>query len=81
MSIYELGYARFNTAPGLVWQTALNKTKVNLCLLSDIEIILMVIKGIRRGICYTIHRYAKLIANTWKITTKVKNCRILSIGM
>ena len=35
------------------------KAKVKLDLLSDINILLMVDKGIRRGICHSIYRYAK----------------------
>ena len=36
---YELDPARFLSAPGLPWQTALRKTKVNLNLLTDIDVI------------------------------------------
>ena len=50
---------KFLTAPGLAWQAALKKTEVKLELLTDIDILLMVEKGIRGGICHTIHRYAK----------------------
>ena len=37
----------------------LKKTKVKLDLLTDIDILLMVEKGIRRAICHSIYRYAK----------------------
>ena len=47
------------SAPGLAWQAALKKTEVKLELLTDIDMLLMVEKGIRRGICHAIHRYAK----------------------
>ena len=43
----------------LAWQAALKKTKVNLYLLTDIDMSLMVEKGIREGICHAIYRYAK----------------------
>ena len=36
---YELDSARFLSAPGLPWQTALEKTKVKLNLLTDIDVI------------------------------------------
>ena len=36
---YELDSARFLSAPGLPWQTALKKTKVKLNLLTDIDVI------------------------------------------
>ena len=40
-------------APGLAWQSALKKTKVKLGLLTDIDILLMVEKGIRVEIYYS----------------------------
>ena len=47
------------SAPGLAWQACLNKTEVKLELLTDYDMILMVEKGIRGGICQAVHRYAK----------------------
>ena len=47
------------SAPGLAWQAYLKKTKAELELLTDIDMLLMVEKGTRGGICQTIHRYAK----------------------
>ena len=35
------------------------KTKVELELLTDVDMLLMVEEGIRGGICQVIHRYAK----------------------
>ena len=57
--IYELDPAHFLSAPGLAWQACLKKTKVKLELLTDIDMLLMVEKGIRGGICQATHRYAK----------------------
>ena len=48
-----------NSAPGLLWQAALTKSKVKLGLLTDINILLMVEKGIIGEICHLIYRYAK----------------------
>ena len=46
----------FLSATGLAWQAALKKTEVELeLLLTDIDKLLMVEKGIRGGICHTIH--------------------------
>ena len=59
IKIYELDPANFLSAPGLAWQACLKKTRVNLKLLTDIDILLMVAKGTRGGICHAIHRYAK----------------------
>ena len=50
--------AKFLSAPGLVWQAALKKNKVQLDLLTDIDMLLMVEKGIRGGICNAVHWYA-----------------------
>ena len=59
IEIYELDLAHFLSAPGLAWLACLKKTKVELELLTDIDMLLMVEKGIRGGICQAIHRYAK----------------------
>ena len=48
LEMYELDPARLFTAPGLVWQAGFKKTKVRLDLLTDINMLLMVEKGIRR---------------------------------
>ena len=48
------------SAPGLAWQACLKKTEVELELLTDVDMLLMVEKVIREGICRAIHRYAKV---------------------
>ena len=57
---YEVNLAHFCSARGLTWQAVLKKTKVTLHLLTDIDLLLMVEKGIRGGIYHPIHRYAKV---------------------
>ena len=57
--IYDLDPASFLLLPGLTGEAALKKTWVKLELLTDVDMLLMVEKGIRRGICHAIHRYAK----------------------
>ena len=47
------------SAPGLAWQACLKKTGVKSELITDYEMILMIGKGIRGGICQATHRYAK----------------------
>ena len=59
LNIYELDPVYFVSAPGLAWQACLKKTGVKLELLTDYDMILMIEKGIRGGICQAIHRYAK----------------------
>ena len=60
IEIYELDPAHFLSAPGLAQQACLKKTKVNLELLTDIDMLLMIEKGIRGGICQAIHRHPKV---------------------
>ena len=59
IEIYELDPAHFVSAPGLVWQACLKKTRVRLELLTDIDMLLIVEKGIRGEICHSMHNYAK----------------------
>ena len=56
---YELDPAHYYTAPGLAWDVALKVTDVNLELLSDIDMLLMVEKGIRGGVSMISNRYGK----------------------
>ena len=56
IEIYEHDPAHVFSAPGLAWQACLKKAGVRLKLLTDIDMLLIVEKGI---ICHAIHRYAK----------------------
>ena len=55
---YELEPAHFVSLPVLVWQACLKKTNIELEVLTDYDMLLMVEKGIRDGICHSIQRYA-----------------------
>ena len=79
--IYELDPALFLAAPDLAWQTNFKKTKVKLDLLTDIDMLLMVEKGIREGIYYSIYRYSKANNKYMKDYDKNKDCHIFNIGM
>ena len=57
--VYELDPAHFLSAPGLAWQACLKKAEVKLELLTNVDMLLMVEKGIGGEICHTMHRYAK----------------------
>ena len=59
IELYKLDPAHFLSEPGLAWQACLKITKVELELLTDIDMLLMIEKGARGRICHTIHRYAK----------------------
>ena len=56
---YGLDPAHYYTAPGLAWDAMLKMTKINLELLSDVDKLLMVEKGIRGGISIISNRYGK----------------------
>ena len=57
--VYELDPAHFSSAPRLAWQACLKKTEVELELITTFDMLSMVEKGIRVGICHAILRYAK----------------------
>ena len=59
IKVYKLDTAHFLSAPGLAWQACLKKIKVKLELLTDVDMLLMVEKGIRGGICQAIHCKSK----------------------
>ena len=52
--IHNFDPAKFLSATRLAWQAALKKTKVKSDLLTDIDMLLMVEKYIRGGICHSI---------------------------
>ena len=59
LNIYRLDLVKFLSAPGLAWQAALKKAEVNLELLTDIDMLSIVEKNVRGGICHAIHQYTK----------------------
>ena len=56
---YGLDPVYYFTAPGLAWDAMLKMTKINLELLSDVDKLLMIEKGIRGGISIISNRYGK----------------------
>ena len=56
--IYELDPCYFVSEPGLAWKALLKKI-TTIRLLTNINLILMYEKGIRRGISQAIRKYAK----------------------
>ena len=71
IEIYELDPVHFLSSPGLAWQACLKKTEVKLELLTDANMLLMVEKETRGGICHLIHRFPK--ANNKYIKNYDKN--------
>ena len=63
IEIYELDPAHFLSVPGLAWQTCLKNTGIRLELLIDIDMLLMVEKRIRSGICHSVIDMLKQIIN------------------
>ena len=56
---YKFDPDHFTSAPGVAWQACLKKTGIELESLTDIDILLMIKKGIKGGITHAKHRYAK----------------------
>ena len=59
LDIYELDPVYFVSPPGLACQACLKKTEVKLELLTDYDMILMIEKDVRGGICQATHQHAK----------------------
>ena len=78
IEIYELDSANFLSALGFACQACIKKTGRKLELITDVDMLFMVEKRIRGGICHAIHRYAK--ANN-KYVKKNKKQRIINTGV
>ena len=59
LKTYHLNPIKFISAPGLARKATLKKTEVKIELLTDINMLLIVEKGIRGGIYHPIHQYAE----------------------
>ena len=59
IEIYELDPAHFLSASGLAWQACLKTTGIELELITNVDMLLMIEKGIRGGIYHAIHKYAE----------------------
>ena len=77
LEIYEVDPIYFVSAPGLAWQAGLKKIGVKLELITDYDMILMIEKGLRGGICQGTHRYVK--ANNQYMENCNKNTELLYI--
>ena len=72
IKVYKLDPAHLLSAPGLAWQACLKRTEIKLEFLTDVDMFPMVEKGIRRGICHAIYRYAKANNKCMKNYNKYK---------
>ena len=59
IEIYELDPTHFLSAPGLAWKACLEKTKVELELLIDNDMLIMYEEGTRGGMCQATYKYLK----------------------
>ena len=67
---YGLDPVYFLSAPELAWQACLKTTGVKLELITDVDMLLMIEKGIRGGICHSVYRHAKANNEYMKIYDK-----------
>ena len=70
MFFLSVGPCNFSFSSQISLASSFKKTEVKLELLTDIDMLLMVEKGIRGGICYSVYRY---INDSNKITDYDKN--------
>ena len=59
LTYYKLDPLHYITSPGLSWDAMLKMTKINLELITDIDMQLFIEKGLRGGISTITHRHAK----------------------
>ena len=59
IEIYKLDPPHFLSAPGQAWKACLNRTEVELELLTDNDMLMMFEEGTRGGMCHATYRYAK----------------------
>ena len=72
IKIYKLDPAKFLSVSGLAWQVALNEANAKLDLSTNIDMLLVVEKSNRWGICHSIYRYAKATNKYMKHYDKIK---------
>ena len=75
---YGLDPVYYYTAPGLAWDAMLKMTGVNLELLSDVDKLLMIEKGIRGGVSMVSNRYGKANNKYMKDFNKKKPSKYLT---
>ena len=80
LEIYKLDPAKISSAPGLAFQTALKMTKVELDLLTDIDMLLMVKRALEEEYAMQFIAMWKAIISICEIMMKIKDHHILIIG-
>ena len=59
LTYYRLDALHYINSPGLAWDAMLKMTKINLELITDIDMQLFIERGMRGGISYIAHRHAE----------------------
>ena len=59
LEYYHLDPCHYFTSPGLAWDAMLKMTKIQLELMTDVDMYLFIEKGLRGGISYIANRYGK----------------------
>ena len=68
--------SHFLSTPGLTWQACLKKAKINLELVTDINMLLMIEAGIGVGMFQAVYRHVKANNKYMKIMIKALNHHI-----
>ena len=59
LKAYQLDPVHYFTAPGLSWDAALKHSKIELDLITDIDMLLFIERGIKGGITHASKRFGK----------------------
>ena len=59
LQYYKLDPCHYFTSPGLLWDAMLKMTKIELELMTDIDMSQFIEKGMHGGVCYIANRYGK----------------------
>ena len=81
LDCYGLDPCHYFSSPGLSWDAMLKITRIELDVISDIDMHLFKEKGMRGGISYILKRHSKQIISTWSVMIKVKKVNTLLILM
>ena len=80
LEVYKLDLAKISSAPGLSFQAALKMAKVELDLLTDIDMLLMVKRALEEEYAMQFIAMWKAIISICEIMMKIKDHHILIIG-
>ena len=80
LDYYGLDLCHYFSSPGLSWDALLKMTRIELDLISDIDMHLSIEKGMRSGISYIAKRHSnKYIINTGSVMIVVKKVNVKAL--